>query len=294
LSAISDEERIARVCRSLGRSWNVRDRAVLLEALEALLPAEESARILPLLEDHGSHRLAVAAANGREWPTLEEAIARLLQSSDFLTVALVAATTDSGLLRKVAPQLDVVAAQRLFSEGRHSPVPSESGAPEHSAFPAQETEMLSPVEKMLHLRTLDLFEGLTTRQLSELARVVREVTLPSGEVVVHEGKFEDSMYFIVRGTVLITKGTQPLAELKERDFFGEMSVFDGETRSATATAKGEVVLLSLSRHDLFEVLEDQPAIGIGICQTLVRRIRSLLEERAEAWRKQEGLTAAGR
>jgi CRP/FNR family transcriptional regulator len=95
------------------------------------------------------------------------------------------------------------------------------------------------------------------------------------------------MYFIVRGTVRITKGPQPLAELKERDFFGEMSVFDGETRSATATAAGEVVLLSLSRHDLFEVMEDQPEIGIGICQTLVRRIRNLLEERAQAWRRQE-------
>jgi CRP/FNR family cyclic AMP-dependent transcriptional regulator len=288
LSAIIDDERIARVCRSLGRSWNVRDRAVLLEALEALLPAEESARILPLLEDHGTQRLAVAASDGSAWPTIEEAIARLLQSSDFLTVALVAATTEEQLLRKVAPKLDVAAAQRLFSQGRRGSGAADRDAADATAFPHLETEMLSPVEKMLHLRTLDLFEGLTTRQLSELARVVREVTLPAGEVVVHEGKFEDSMYFIVRGTVRITKGTQPLAELKERDFFGEMSVFDGETRSATATAEGEVVLLSLSRHDLFEVLEDQPAIGIGICQTLVRRIRGLLEERAEAWRKQEG------
>jgi hypothetical protein len=289
LSAIIDDERIARVCRSLGRSWNVRDRAVLLEALEALLPAEESARILPLLEDHGTQRLAVAASDGSAWPTIEESIARLLQSSDFLTVALVAATTDEQLLRKVAPKLDVAAAQRLFSQGRPGPAAApaaDGGTGDVSAFPHLETEMLSPVEKMLHLRTLDLFEGLTTRQLSELARVVREVTLPAGEVVVHEGKFEDSMYFIVSGTVRITKGTQPLAELKERDFFGEMSVFDGETRSATATAEGQVVLLSLSRHDLFEVLEDQPAIGIGICQTLVRRIRGLLEERAEAWRKQ--------
>jgi CRP/FNR family cyclic AMP-dependent transcriptional regulator len=287
-SAMLDEERIARVCRSLGRSWNVRDRAVLLEALEALLPAEEGARILPLLEDHGAQRLAAAVtADESKWPTLEEGIARLLQSSDFLTVALVAATTDPELLRKVAPQLDVAAAQRLFTQGRHGPLRPDDDGQDAASSLAQETEMLSPVEKMLHLRTLDLFEGLTTRQLSELARVVREVTLPNGQHIVHEGKFEDIMYFIVRGTVRITKGSQPLAELHERDFFGEMSVFDGETRSATATSDGEVVLLSLSRHDLFEVLEDQPAIGIGICQTLVRRIRSLLEERAEAWKRQD-------
>jgi hypothetical protein len=280
VAALLGDERISGVCRSLGRSWNVRDRGVLLEALEALLPAVESARILPLLEEHSAQRLAVEAADGQKWPTLEEALARLLQSSDALTVALVAATTDPRLLKAAAPELDVDAALRIFTQGSH-----DSG--HHVPSAATSGFMLSPVEKMLHLRTLDLFEGLTTRQLSELARVVRELTLADGAVIVHEGRFEDSMYFIVRGTVRITKGPQPLAELKERDFFGEMSVFDGETRSATATAAGEVVLLSLSRHDLFEVMEDQPEIGIGICQTLVRRIRNLLEERAQAWRRQE-------
>ncbi|MFN2377833.1 MAG: hypothetical protein ABR538_14960, partial [Candidatus Binatia bacterium] len=50
LASVLREDRIARVSRTLGRGWNLRDRAVLLEALEALLPASESARILPLLE----------------------------------------------------------------------------------------------------------------------------------------------------------------------------------------------------------------------------------------------------
>lgn len=90
------------------------------------------------------------------------------------------------------------------------------------------------------------------------------------------------MYFIVRGAVRIDKGGSPVAELGPRDFFGEMAVFDGETRSATATAVGEVGLLRLARSDLFEVMEDQPAIGIGICQTLVRRVRNLLDERSVA------------
>lgn len=137
--------------------------------------------------------------------------------------------------------------------------------------------MLSPVEIMLHLQTLDLFEGLTTRQLSGLAQVVREVTFAAGEAIVTEGEYDDSMYFIVRGAVRILKGDTPVADLASRDFFGEMAVFDGERRSATARAVTEVHALRLSRNDLFEVMEDQPAIGIGICQTLVRRVRGLLD-----------------
>jgi hypothetical protein len=285
LSALLDDPRIANVCRSLGRGWNVRDRAVLLEALEALLPPNERERILPLLEDHAAPRLAAASAQalGRPWPALEEAIAQALSLRDPLTTALIAATFDRALLARAAPGLDVKAALRILSQAPARP-PSDGGRPDgaapHSA--EQEIVMLSPVEKMLHLRTLDLFAGLTTRQLSELARIVTEVDVRGGEVIVAEGEFDDRMYFIVGGKVRIDRDGQPVAELGERDFFGEMAVFDGETRSATAIAEGDVRLLRLARNDLFEVMEDQPAIGIGICQTLVRRVRGLLEERSAA------------
>jgi hypothetical protein len=280
LATVRGDERIAGIGRSLGRAWNVRDRAVLLEALEALLPATERARILPLLEDQSAQRLGVAAAKalGRRWPTLEEALAEALASHDPLTTALVAATADRRLLLAAVPELDVDAALRILSQ--------EPAGVDRAQAPAtespEERPMLSPVETMLHLQTLDLFEALTTRQLAELARIVREVTFPDGSAIVTEGEFDDSMYFIVSGAVDITKGGMPVAELGTRDFFGEMAVFDGERRSATATARGDVRLLRLSRSDLFEVMEDQPAIGIGICQTLVRRVRGLLDARPAA------------
>lgn len=286
LSAVLDDPRIANVCRSLGRGWNVRDRAVLLEALDALLPAAERMRILPLLEDHSAQRLGAASAQalGRRWPTLEEAIAQAVSLRDPLMTALVAATFDRALLASAVPKLDVRASLRVLSRSARA-APNGSASPPRAADGAsapsagQEIVMLSPVEKMLHLRTLDLFEGLTTRQLSELAGIVTELEVRDRGVIVAEGEFDDRMYFIVSGKVRIDKAGQLVAELEAGDFFGEMAVFDGETRSATATATGDVRLLRLARSDLFEVMEDQPAIGIGICQILVRRVRTLLDER---------------
>ncbi len=278
IAALLGDDRIADVCRSLGRGWNLRDRSVLLEALEALLPADQGERILPLLEEQGGPRSASAEDHrpGRSFPTVEQALARALASKDPLTAALVAATVDPALLARAAPELDVEGALRLFSR-RQPP----GAANEPAGTPAaEEGVMLSPVERILHLRSLDLFEGLSTRQLSELARVVREVTVRDGEAIVTEGEYDDSMYFIVDGNVRIDKEGRRVADLGPRDFFGEMAVFDGERRSATARAVGPVALLRLARNDLFEVMEDQPAIGIGICQTLVRRVRSLLDERA--------------
>ena len=284
-----EDDRITNVCRSLGRAWNVRDRAVLLEALEALLPPEERTRLLPLLEDHGAQRLAATAAQAlrRRLPTMEESISEALLSRDPLTTGLIVATVDRALIERVAPWLDVEGALRVFSERRrpHGPVAvfddgSTDGAGTAKAAEGEDRFMLSQVETMLHLRALDLFDGLTTRQLAELARVAREIKVPAGTAIVSEGEFDDRMYFIVSGNVRITKSGQTVAELGARDFFGEMAVFDGETRSATATATEETWLLLISRDDLFEVMEDQPAIAIGICQTLVRRVRAMLNERS--------------
>jgi len=315
-----EDDRITNVCRSLGRAWNMRDRAVLLEALEALLPPDERSRLLPLLEEHGAQRLAATAAHalGRRLPTMEEAIAAALESHDPLTTGLIVATVDHELLARVAPWLDLDAALRVFSERRPQHGPGRvtvdgatagsaaedagtAGAGSASAGTAsagtasagiasagtasvggKERFMLSQVETMLHLRALDLFDGLTTRQLAELARVAREIKVPAGSTIVAEGEFDDRMYFIVSGNVRITKAGQTVAELGARDFFGEMAVFDGETRSATATTTEETWLLLISRDDLFEVMEDQPAIAIGICQTLVRRVRAMLNERSVA------------
>ncbi|HEY2772547.1 MAG TPA: cyclic nucleotide-binding domain-containing protein [Candidatus Binatia bacterium] len=282
LAALRDDDRIASLCRSLGRAWNVRDRAVLLEALEALLPPAERNRILPLLEEHGVQRLATRAAEalGRRMPSLEEAVAQALASRDPLTTSLLAATINRGLLTSVAPALDVDAALRVFSPKRRVAVHHDAVVTEAPEEEIAEMPMLNPVETMLHLRALDLFEGLATVQLSELARVVSEVVVKDGVAIVTEGELDDNMYFIVEGNVHILRDAELVAELGPRDFFGEMAAFDGETRSATATAVGEVRLLSLARIDLFEVMEDQPAIGIGICQTLAKRLRNMLSERS--------------
>ena len=47
--------------------------------------------------------------------------------------------------------------------------------------------VLNRVEIVLHLRSLDLFSTLTTRQLSELASVVREELHQAGATIVRQG-----------------------------------------------------------------------------------------------------------
>jgi len=140
--------------------------------------------------------------------------------------------------------------------------------------------MAIDVDKLIHLRSLELFERLTTQQLADLAATVAEVTYPAGRAIVTEGEYADGLFIIIAGEVLVTKAGGTLRRLYVRDFFGEMALLEAGIRSATVTAVGTVRLLRLSRDAVMQIMEEQPAIAIAICQTLSRRLRNVLEERA--------------
>ena len=133
--------------------------------------------------------------------------------------------------------------------------------------------MLSPVDIVLLLKTIPLFERLTTRHLMDLAQTMHEERFTSDSVVCEEGEVGNCMYLVVEGTVKIVVGGTPVAETGPGDFFGEMALFDGITRSATVTANTDVLLLRLDRNDLMSLMEELPAIAIGLCQVLSHRLR---------------------
>ncbi|MFN8546004.1 MAG: cyclic nucleotide-binding domain-containing protein [Candidatus Binatia bacterium] len=253
LAILHHEDRFAVLARLLTRSQSTR--AVLFEALETLLPPADRARLLPLLEESAASP-AAAQALGRPLPSFDEALRDALVDRDPLTLGFLAATVEPATLARV-------------------------GWPPELALPATAGDdgavMLSRVEIVLHLRGLDIFAGLSTRQLSDLAGALREQRHPPGTTIVREGEFDDCMYLIVAGEVEVSAEGRRLAKLGPREFFGEMSVFDGETRAATVTAITRVRLLRLERHDLFQVMDEHPGIAIAICQTLSRRVRELID-----------------
>jgi CRP-like cAMP-binding protein len=133
------------------------------------------------------------------------------------------------------------------------------------------------VDKMLRIKALPIFEGLTTRQLMDLARVVKEQSLPENTVVVHQGEFDDCLYLVVDGVIHILRGERLLAEAGPGDFFGEIALFEGTARSATAITRSRARLLSLERADLMRIIEEMPGIAISLLQSLSRRVRELTD-----------------
>jgi CRP/FNR family transcriptional regulator, cyclic AMP receptor protein len=111
------------------------------------------------------------------------------------------------------------------------------------------------MEKVDVLKTSPLFEMLSQPELEVLAELSKLRRYAPGDIVFEEGDLGDSLYVIVVGQLDVVKRVDPsgerlLATLKDRDFFGEMSLVDKEYRSATVRAKSEAQLLQLSAENL--------------------------------------------
>ena len=160
--------------------------------------------------------------------------------------------------------------------------------------------MSASPETLAFLRDVRVFEGFSDPDLAAVADRLRERELRKRQVLFREGDPGDEMFIVRRGTILISKAVtgkveQVLVRVEPADFFGEMSLFDGSPRSATAQAETDVALLILERESLQAMTETVPraaaAFFYEMVQVFMERLRRSTQQVAEATRW--GLEATG-
>ncbi len=137
--------------------------------------------------------------------------------------------------------------------------------------------MISTVEKVLFLKSIDLFSQIPGEDLSQIAQITDEIRFEEGEEVFHEGDPGDTLYFVIDGRVRVHRSGVDIAVLGERQVFGEMSLLDSEPRSASVNAVTDLTLLKITRDDFNEILAEKGEIAQGIIKVLTRRLRSTLD-----------------
>jgi CRP-like cAMP-binding protein len=123
------------------------------------------------------------------------------------------------------------------------------------------------------LGQVDLFAGLSGRQLDRLASRAKEVQHAPGRTVTTEGNVALGFHLILEGQATVTQGSAVRRSLGPGDHFGEISMIDGKPRSATVTADTAMRTLTVP-HATFEELVDQdPAFARGLLKVLCARLR---------------------
>jgi CRP-like cAMP-binding protein len=129
--------------------------------------------------------------------------------------------------------------------------------------------------RMEHLRRVPLFRECIDEELRQIADISRIVEAPVGTTVTQMGTPGDSFFFIIDGQVSVQTPVGPGDRLTPGDFFGEMSLLDGEPRSATVTAITDLRLLVIDRVHFWRLLTETPDLVRRILVVLSRRVRRL-------------------
>lgn len=128
-------------------------------------------------------------------------------------------------------------------------------------------------EKIEHLRRVPMFQGCSARQMRAVARITEVVEEPAGKILTRAGEPGTEFFLIVDGTARVEVSPQRQGRLGPGDFFGEMSLLDGEPRSATVVAETAIRLLVIDRRHFWTLLTDVPRLTHTLLVTLSRRVR---------------------
>ncbi len=131
------------------------------------------------------------------------------------------------------------------------------------------------------LGNIALFESLTKEDLASLAKRLESADYAPGDVIFSQGDEGSSLFVIDEGAVEISygegKGRVCLATLFPGQYFGELSLFDGSPRSATATAIKPSHLVRLDRDDMVDFVNKNPAAALRIIAEMSERMRQTNE-----------------
>lgn len=143
---------------------------------------------------------------------------------------------------------------------------------------AQSSERLLLVEKVLILKSLSIFKDTPENILADLAPLMQEEDYEKNTLLFEEGEIGDCMFIIHSGEVKIHKGQSTLATLREKEVFGELSLLDAETRSASATCKTDCVLFRIDQEPFYELIDSRPEVARGFIKMLCKRLRTQNEK----------------
>ena len=133
------------------------------------------------------------------------------------------------------------------------------------------------------LARVEIFAGLGQRDLKAVAKSCGEATYADGDYLCRQGERGVAAFLIVSGRIQVENVMEdgaivPIAELGQGAMVGEMAIIDGDERTASIRAVGEVLALVLTQWSMQGLLKERPSIAAAMLPVVVRRFRKTTAE----------------
>jgi CRP-like cAMP-binding protein len=137
-----------------------------------------------------------------------------------------------------------------------------------------EEQRLSTVEKVLFLKSVEIFAHAAIEELGRIATLMQEVRFESGETIYREGNPIDAVYVILRGRVAVQNGGRVVREARERHVIGALAALDLGVALRTVTALEPVEALKLSVQDFQDFLASDFDLVKAVFRVIAQKIRT--------------------
>lgn len=283
LAFIGDAKSITSARETL-LSGAVEKHGYALEIIDTQLPAEWKPWVVPVVEDIAPNerlmRLRALAPQAHQ--TADERLGALIgggidHSMTNWTRACAIYTATRLDARACEPAITAASAD---SDALVSTTARWALARYSAGAPKGKDAMFSTIEKVIILKTVDLFSRMPDNVLAEVADLLEQVDVNPDETIFKQGDAGDSLYVIVDGSVRVHDDQRVLNQMGERSVFGELALLTGEPRSASVTAAEPTRLLRLERALFYQLVSERPEVATGVIQVLVNYVQRFVNENA--------------
>jgi CRP-like cAMP-binding protein len=132
---------------------------------------------------------------------------------------------------------------------------------------------LTAIEKVIFLKSVDIFKHATIEELGGVAALTDEIHFKPGETIYREGEPVDAIYFVLKGRVAVEGNGKAIRELGEKQAFGTVAALDLEPAVHTVKAIDPVYALKLNAQDLQDILSLDFELVRAVIRALCRLIR---------------------
>ncbi|MDI6803504.1 MAG: Crp/Fnr family transcriptional regulator [Bacteroidota bacterium] len=136
----------------------------------------------------------------------------------------------------------------------------------------------STFQAMHFLRNVPIFSDIEENEILQIARVGVRKKYKRASMILLEDEVGAALFVIISGKVKVIRSDEDgreviLSILGENDFFGEMAILDGLSRSASVVAITKAELFMIHRRDFLNLLNEYPAVAISLLKELTMRLR---------------------
>jgi CRP-like cAMP-binding protein len=123
------------------------------------------------------------------------------------------------------------------------------------------------------LERVPMLSGMNARARGRLAKTMKERSFPAGRDIVVEGHTGVGFFVITDGEAVVSIGGNPIRTLGPGDYFGEMALIHGETRTATVRARSALTCLTISPWAFKTFVQSHPNVAWTMLENLVQRLK---------------------